>query len=60
MYYRTHMRYRDSKIQSYIVVMYATFVNIIYISVKYKQMNVMMYTYTTEHMRYCVYKDIGH
>ena len=30
---------------------------IIFISGKYKQMNVMMSTYTTEHMRYCVYKD---
>jgi len=50
-------RYRDSKIQNYIIVIHATFLKIIFISVKVKQMNGMVYTYTTEHMRYCVYKD---
>ena len=49
------MRYRDSKIQNYIVVLHATFLKIVYISVKYKNMYVMVYTYTKEHMRYCVY-----
>ena len=56
-YYRTHMRYRDSKIQNDIIVIHATFLKIIFIRVNYKQMNVMLYTYTTEKMRYCVYKD---
>ena len=51
------MRYRDSKIQNYIIVIHAPCLKIIFISVKYKQMNVIMYTYTTGHMRYCVYKD---
>ena len=57
--YKTDTRncdYKDSQIQSYII-LHATCSKIIFISVKYKQMNVMMYTYTTEHMRYCVYKD---
>ena len=52
-----HMRYRDSKIQNYIIVIHAPCLKIIFRSVKYKQMNVMMSTYTTGHMRYCVYKD---
>jgi len=52
-----HMRYRDSKIQNYLIIIHATFLKIIFISVKYKQMNLMVYTYTTGHMRYCVYKD---
>ena len=52
------MRYRDSKIQNYIIVFHAACLKIIFIRVKYKQMNVMMCTYTTEHMRYCVYKDL--
>jgi len=51
------MRYRDSKIQNYIIVLHAACLEIIFICAKYKQMNVIMYTYTTEHMRYCVYKD---
>ena len=55
--YRMHMRYRDSKIPNDIIVIHATFLKIIFRSVKYKQMNVMVYRYTTEHMRYCVYKD---
>ena len=51
------MRYRDSKNQNYIIVIHAPCLKIIFRSVKYKQMNAMMSTYTTENMRYCVYKD---
>ena len=51
-----HMRYKYSKIQNYIIVIHAPFLKIIFISVKYKHMYVMKYKYTTEHMKYCVYK----
>ena len=52
------MRYREFKIQNYIIVIHATFLKIIFISVKYKQMNVMLYTYTTEHMRYLLFRGV--
>jgi len=55
--YRMNMRYRDSKIQNYIIVLHATCLKIIFIRVKYKQINVMMCTNTTGHMKYCEYKD---
>ena len=51
------MRYKYSKLQNYKIVIHATFLKIIFISVKYKQMNAMMSTYTTEHTRYYVHKD---
>ena len=53
------MRYRDTKIQNYIIELHPTCFKIIFISVKYKQMNIMVYTYTTEHMRYSLIQKLN-